>query len=382
MQVRAKKIVGIIVLAVIILLAVLFFLYRSSQTSGEALDNWFCSSSFGNWNYSDDGMFFYGSDGISYFDASSGKSVFICTKAGCQHEEESCPAKVEAIYCSGIVYDGNKLYYVSSSGDQDYKSLNLTECDINGENRKKLADFPDIQSPTAVAYYQEYVVVAYENGFDLEKSENLWNREAGIYVYNRTTEKGEVIYSEKAGENSILSLTVIEGEIYFCRNYSTLSDEEVMQQDASDQLRSCLYCISLDGGEAEEICDGLSTLTAGVSSVDGQIVFSTDSGLQVYDRDTKKVSLIKEQENISLITSRLSDDVAVMQQAIQEDQAEYDVYLYDEDGTLEKVGRTEYLLLAVYDSTSYAMDNDGNIVILDTEEWRNGNFETKYSISF
>lgn len=112
------------------------FFYRSGKKKTDSLNNRYCPTMFGNLNYSDNGVFYYGNNGISYLDAETGRGVSICTKAGCRHEDTSCPAKVEALYRTGIVHDGKKLYYISDGDAQELESLYLTECDINGSNKK------------------------------------------------------------------------------------------------------------------------------------------------------------------------------------------------------------------------------------------------------
>lgn len=383
---RGNKRRGIIVLAVLVFALVVaagIVFYRGSRKETVSLDSWYCPSSFGNYNYSNDGMFYYGNKGISYLDAETGKEMTICTKAGCKHEDETCPAKVEALYCTGIVYDGSKLYYVSSSGEQEFKSLNLTQCDVNGENRKKLADFPEIQTPEAVAYYEDFVIVAYYNGFDVEKREEVNNREAGIYVYNRRTKKGKKIYYEKAWNNWVSSLDVIDGELYFCRSYSPLSEEEIMQQSAASETEESLdevlelYRISLDGGEAEYIADEISVSVAGVTGIGDMVLYSTADGLQAYFPETKEKKTIREGKDISLVTSHLSKDIAVFQQGNEDDTLTY--YLCDKNGSVKKIGDTKILLQAVYDDTSYGMGDDG-WVILETKKWQQGDFECAKSV--
>lgn len=133
---KGKLIIGVTVLAAALAVAAGVFFYRSGKKKTDSLNNRYCPTMFGNLNYSDNGVFYYGNNGISYLDAETGREVLICTKAGCRHEDTSCPAKVEALYRTGIVHDGKKLYYISDGDAQELESLYLTECDINGSNKK------------------------------------------------------------------------------------------------------------------------------------------------------------------------------------------------------------------------------------------------------
>lgn len=335
---------GAAALAAALAVAAGVFSYRSGKEEMDSLNNRYCPTMFGNLNYSDNGVFYYGNDGISYLDAETGREVSVCTKAGCSHEDTSCPARVEALYRTGIVYDGEKLYYISDSEGQELKSLYLTECDVNGDSRKKLADFDGVQSPLAIAYYEDYVIIAYMNGFDWEKREEINNREAGIYVYNRKTKAGGKIYHTTAWANRVSSLDVIDGDIYFCRSYSPLTEKEIMQQEAgeSDEVLAEvaeLYRVPLKGGEAEYIADKISVSVSGVTGIGDMVLYSTEEGLQAYFPKTKKTKTIKKGERIYNVTSRLSDGKAVVRQ-VMGDSENSDYYICDKEGSLEKIGNT------------------------------------------
>ena len=47
-------------------------------------------------------------------------------------------------------------------------------------------------------------------------------------------------------------------------------------------------------------------------------------------------------------------------------------------GSLEWIGNTPLVFLAVYDNVTYAIDKNG-WVALDTKKWREGDFEVRYS---
>lgn len=378
---KGKIILGVTALAAALAVAAGMFFYRSGKKKTDSLNNRYCPTMFGNLNYSDNGVFYYGNNGISYLDAETGREVSICTKAGCRHEDTSCPAKVEALYRTGIVYDGKKLYYISDSDAQELESLYLTECDINGSNKKKLADFEGLQSPQAIAYYGDYVIIAYMNGFDWKKREEISNREAGIYVYNRKTKEGGKIYHSTEWANLVSSLDVIDGDIYFCRSYSPLSEEEIMRQEAEESGEVLtevdeLYRVPLEGGETEYIADKISVSVSGVTGIGDMVLYSTEEGLQAYFPKTKKTKTIKEGERIYNVTSRLSDGKAVVRQ-VTEDGENSDYYIYDKD-SLEWIGNTPLVLLAVYDNATYAIDKNG-WVTLDTKKWQKGDFEVCYS---
>ena len=76
------------------------------------------------------------------------------------------------------------------------------------------------------------------------------------------------------------------------------------------------------------------------------------------------------------MTSRLSDGKAVVRQ-VTEDGENSDYYIYDKD-SLEWIGNTPLVLLAVYDNATYAIDKNG-WVTLDTKKWQKGDFEVCYS---
>ena len=352
---------------------IIIYCFNKPEADLFSLDRWYCPSCYTNFSYSDKGIFRMGEEGIMYLDAATGKEVSICTKAGCTHEDEECPARVDALYITGIVYDGTKLYYVSSSGEQEFKSLNLTECDVNGTNRKKIADFPEIQTPTAVSYYGDYVIVAYRNGFDIEKKEEVANREAGVFVYNKKTNEGKKIYSDKAWGNDIVSVDIIKDSVYFSRTYSSLSEEEIMQQspELSEETADIeLYKIPLAGGVAECIGHELSTSVAGVSQAGDMVLYSTTQGIQAYSIKSGKTKSVMNGKNYSIVTDRLAEQKAIIQRFSMDDNV-LNYYLVDDKGKVSELGQTSYLLLAVFDSVTYAMDEAGEYVMLDTEKiWK------------
>lgn len=356
----------------VIFIVTILYLKSKSEKVPSSLETWYCPSGYNNYNYSDDGMFYSEDSGIMYLDAETGKRVSVCTKAGCKHDDADCPAKVEALYLSGIVYDGNKMYYVSSSGDEEFKGLNLTECDINGTNRKQIADFSGIQTPTAVTYYGDYVIVAYRNSFDLEKREEVINQEAGIYVYNRKNNNGSIVYSAKAVENNIFSLDIIEDEIYFTRTYNPLTEDEIMEEvDEEDTAINVeLHKVPITGGTAECIGRNLTSSIAGVSHVGDGVVYSAADGICMYSLKNGSTKYLAEGEGYTIVTERLTEERAVFFQYDEKNNSKM-YYMIDENYNIHELGCTEYLIQVIFDSVAYAMDESGQNVILDTEKmWK------------
>ncbi len=380
---KKLKVAGLAVFVIALAAAAGALLYKGSGEDSFSLDDWYCSPLMGTYNYSDKGIFYYGDEGISYFDAESGKGVSVCTKAGCRHEDENCPAFIEdSLFRAGIVYDGKKLYYIGDS--EDLSSLNLTECDINGENRKKIADFPDIQSPSAIVYQGDFLAIGYYNGTDIRKREEVNNREAGIYVYDRKKKQGKKIYCEKAWNNTILSLNIIDGYLYFCRNYCPLSEEEILKQSASskneEQQKEVieLYRVPIDGGKEERIADQISTTCAGVTKVGEMVLFTTLDGLQAYLPQEGKRKTIRQGKNIFLVANRMTEETGIIGQGEKDGTSTY--YVCDQDGALKKAGNSSIIFYAVYDHATYGIGDNNSIPILDTEKWRNGDFSIRHTL--
>lgn len=374
-----RNIWGIVLLAVIVIMCVGgVFLYRKDKTA--EMIQWSCFPFFGGASYSNDGIFWYGEEGISYQDAVSGKAMTICTKAGCNHQDKDCPAIVDG-GAEGIIYFDDKINYIDSE-ETENRGLNLRQCDVNGENRKKIAFFSGIQQATALCYTENEVVVGYMNSMDLKKREQVDYREAGVYLYDRKTKKGKKLFQETSWNNIILSINIIDGMIYFSRSYNPMTEKDAMNHTGDEvvkeELRLCR--MPVQGGKVEVIDNQINNSIAGVAKVGDEIVYSSAEGLQAYSQKTGKKKTVVKGDNISFVTNFLSQEQAIFLKSADE-QKNTAYYSYKKGGKVEKMGETDIALLVSFDDTTYGMKDSGKgqYSILETKKCMEGDFKIKYN---
>ena len=162
-------------------------------------------------------------DTLYFYDEKSGKSVPVCNKPDCKHEEDDpeCDAYMDGAW--KIVSEHGKLYTIKMQDREEkgYYDMDLLQMDRDGRNREKLYTLKTIYEP------QDEEINASANGYDfaildgaIYYSFDNWD----LQKKNTTTlckralqkdAKEEVVYQSEGYAIHLSDLRKWENEIYF-----------------------------------------------------------------------------------------------------------------------------------------------------------------------
>lgn len=318
--------------------------------------------------YGREGMFYTEHNRIYFTDAVTGESEIICDNAACTHGREECSA-----YFDGITYvalNGDKLLLVTGEGAEKAGDMYLYEADVNGTNRKKLANLGNMQSIWQVMFQEDVIIISFFNSYD-DNMEPMEENIAGIYVYDLNSNTGEVLWQKQA-YNAIASEFVYYKDIvYFYVFYYDITVEELLQHgaqsDFAKERRKAELCsvnrkdknfsvIQEDAGEGFDICQN-------------KLWFSHNDALWYYDITTGEKGI--ELNKAVRIETSYGTDVVMF----RDGKAYYTYYTYVPGGELIKNGKKDKILPAViYPEITWALDYDtptgaGELITWNTDEF-------------
>lgn len=169
------------------------------------------------------GCYAFDGDMLYFYDEKSGKSVPVCNKPDCQHEEGNpeCDAYLDGAW--QLVSEQGKLYTIKRQEREEkgYYDMDLVQMDRDGRNREKLYTLKTIYVP------QDEEIDANANGYDfaildgaIYYSFDNWD----LQKKNTTTlckralqkdAKEEVVYQSDGYAIDLSDLKKWENEIYF-----------------------------------------------------------------------------------------------------------------------------------------------------------------------
>lgn len=254
-----KMTVGIL-MALFLMGSMLMAGCKSSEKQNAAADNF--------WHYTWDkdvigktGLFYFDGPYMRFFDGESGIDVVVCDKASCDHDDEDCSAYFDGSVRIPILVESS-LQLVTDLGADTQGDLSLYECDINGENRKKITDlFASMQFVNDAIWTDKLIILAYENKYDAEYND-LEKTQAGIFVYNRQDQIGEVIWLNENYHASTSGLELSENLLCFRYSYSLFDNE--------------IYNRLFDSGDIEKIINGICAQEYAVDLETGDVTLVTE----------------------------------------------------------------------------------------------------------
>lgn len=201
----------------------------------------------------------YGEKGVVYsiegvghfFDAESGNSSVLCTKPDCKHMksyfgyDSTCDAYWGSNVSGSFLY-GDKLIYITCS-DEDDDSHNvlldkyLMESDIDGKNRRKLADLPNFEIVRDLSVKGNLLAIGYVRQSDPENINDvivgrLEKDIAGVVLINLDTKEITNICQAEEYNAMFYGLSVTEDSVYYTLSYSTEKVEFTEQTDSYDYV--------------------------------------------------------------------------------------------------------------------------------------------------
>ncbi len=318
--------------------------------------------------YGREGMFYNKSNFIYFMDAATGESDIICDDAKCTHEKGECSA-----YFDGITYvalNGDKLLLVTGEGADKAGDMYLYEADVNGTHRKKLSYLGNMQAIWQVMFTEEVIVISYRNAYD-ENMEPMDENIAGIYVYDRVNETGEVLWQKQAYNAITSEFVYYRDTVYFYVFYYDVTTEELLkngtQSDFVKERAKAELCsinrkdksfavIQEDSEEGFDICQN-------------KLWFSYEDAIWYYDISTGEKGIGLDR------AMRIDPSYGTDRLLMRDDKDYYTYYSFAPNGELIKNGTKDMVSATViYPEITWAQNyntptGNGEVIYWDTEEF-------------
>lgn len=341
---------------------------QSSDNRSNISDDALWVSCMSSRTYGREGSFYNEHNFIYFLDASTGESEIICDNAACTHTKEECSA-----YFDGVTYvalHGDKLLLVTGEGAEKVGDMYLYEADVNGAKRKKLAYLGNMQAIWKLVFTEDVIVISFFNSYD-ENMEPMDENLAGIYVYDRSTNSGEVVWQKQAYNAIASEFAYYEDVVYFYVFYYDITIEELLQHGvqsdyAEERKRIELCSINRKDKSFSIIQEGDAE---GLDLCQNKIWFSYENALWFYDIATgeKRMELDK--------AVRVEPSYGTDRLLLRDDREYYTYYTYTPGGELVKNGTKDKVLPSVvYQEITWAYNyntptGNGEVITWDTEEF-------------
>lgn len=355
---------------VILFLCITLCLAGCGKQETEPVKEWFGETR--DISYGEQGLI-AGQDALYFLERETGTMELICTDATCDHGKE-CSAYFSDVIQMKASIEGEKLLLVTDYLADKLGALYLYEAELDGSNRKELAYLGNMQNGFQFMFLEDYIVFDFWNNYN-EDMVPLEEDVAGVYMYNKRTGEGNVVWRIEGLNARIPGMAYWNDEVYF---FSFYVDGEIDESMTQDEMREYMeshqknqFCkLSLTDGSIEVLDDAAGNFF-GAAAMEGKVFCNYDFQLYVYDTDTGERTLFSE-EDYRPLESLLGDKVVFWKNS------EY--YVYSEEEGMQSVGTLENCsVLAVfptvvyaerYISDTYAME----YVYYDTEDFLNGRF--------
>lgn len=236
---------------VVVMLSALLVSCNSVHIDGTSVDfmNKGCHST-------EDGFYYLSDEGyIKYFDFKTQKSVFLCSKPECSHNNGKCYAASDAncfTVHDGYIYiadnDKHSLIRKNASGTNNTEILMLCE-QYNSANNS-------IAIPTGGIAIGERMYLTYQvDVFDSDSGET--EKRAVLSLVDLDKKKESIIFDDKETQYSILNL--IDGYLYFFAYTSDVSNINegncaLIKMDLSDNSTKVAYENKINNFYVRGVC--------------------------------------------------------------------------------------------------------------------------------
>lgn len=326
------------------------------------------TSYLGTRTYGREGSFYSENNRIYFLDAATGESDIICGDATCTHKREECSAYFDGV--SYVALEGDHLLIVTTYGGDNGWDMQLYTADVDGSNRKHVAELGFMLSIYQVIFTEDKIIASFWNSVD-ENMAPMDENYAGIYVFDRKTNTGEVVWSKKAFNAIAAKLNYYNDVVYFDAFYFDVTMDEVaeygQQSNYLEERKKYELCaLDLTDKSVTVIQEGgWNTF----SVCGGKVWFDLEEALWSYDIATgeKKKEFNKE----LMIEPSYGTDRLLARDAVNY----YTYYTYTPDEGLVKNGiKNQVMASAVFPEITWAMNyntptGNGGVIYWDTEEF-------------
>ncbi len=193
------------------------------------------------------------------WDVENGEKVALCTKPNCLHNvhilnsEEPCDAYLGRNPGFLFIDDNNEFFISAKDPDKsDIFDKELYIADLDGKNRRQLAELDNVQNIVCGAYEDNLLAIGYIASVEKTDDSNikeLDKRRAGIFIINISTGEKERITEIEEYDATCYNLYISNGKIYYMFNYlkekveySGHENEEYFEKIKNAQIQKiCCY---------------------------------------------------------------------------------------------------------------------------------------------
>lgn len=322
---RIKGVLGVFGIALIAIVVVAIYKYQTREVFwSEEWEDSYCSQ-FGK-SYTSGGVIDYMGSYIYFCDNQTKKRNLICVDQNCSHKEESgssCGAYIDASVFGGVALRGNHLLYIANSS-KNYDMCSLYSADLEGKNRKKIADFIKMDMIFDVLYHQNMVFISYYNEADRNGEELTY----GIYAYDFKAKKAWSFYEKKVTGVAADGMALSGNSLYVSYVYPDATKEDILKHKEDEEYekkiqKCCIVKLNLEDGSLEKEIEGFGNNNK-LLFVNGNLFYSRFSS-----ENQNWIVCYEESQDVSQEIEKNADRIAILG-------SEDDAYFQEYDSDLNK----------------------------------------------
>ncbi len=215
MNEKNKTIILLTTTIVICTLAILMvFNKKGKNLKGEAKMITYTTS------YSDLGITSMNEEGLLNFsDASSGKTVILCDKPNCKHNDYNCNGKIDGLGELAVIYNDMLFFTEVEEGNHI-----LYRANPNGGNKKALVNLGRLQDNSSAIIYDNYIIMGYRKQYIYEEyspveAGMLDQPIVGLAIINLKNNNVTYLPEKVAYDSNIRKLHIYNNKIYYSYEY-------------------------------------------------------------------------------------------------------------------------------------------------------------------
>lgn len=255
-------------------------------------------------NYMANGILYEQDCYIRFCDNASGKDDLICVNQNCSHEaskDSSCGAYVYASGLAGMAIRGNHIMYIAAS-KEDYGKCELYVANLEGKERKKLADLMEADVICDVLYHDNMIYVSYLQTQKDGQGSDIY----GIYAYDLDKRKGYELFRKEGNGYCPDGMAMGDKWLYISYAYSDASKDEILahsedQQFEKNHMKTCVKGIDPVSGNVKKSLDGFGNNNV-LLYKQGYLFYTKDQDLYCYSEESDSVEKINKKGDYIALT--------------------------------------------------------------------------------